>query len=82
MAIPVFCFCMPCLIRFLARFQHLNAPKGAEDSIINTIPLISVTEAESGTCPICLSDMNLGEQARNLPCHHIFHKNVIILFYI
>jgi hypothetical protein len=59
--IPVFCFCMPCLIRMLARLQNENAPKGASDTIINTLPLITITQ-------------RLLDDERS--CRHLFHKNV------
>ena len=41
-----------------------------------------VTEAhivglgDNSTCPICLSDMAVGDEARLLQCKHIFHKEV------
>lgn len=77
--IPVFCFCMPCLIRMLARLQNENAPKGATDTLINTLPLITITQRlldDERTCPVCLNDMAIGDEARSLPCRHLFHKNV------
>jgi hypothetical protein len=77
--IPVFCFCMPCLIRILARLQNQNAPKGATDTLINTLPLVTISEPlidDERTCPVCLNEMVVGDQARTLPCRHLFHKNV------
>lgn len=79
--IPVFCFCMPCLIRLLARLQNLTeSSKGASDALINTIPTTVVTEnlsEEERSCPICLSEMEVGTEVRNLPCNHIFHKGCV-----
>lgn len=79
--IPVFCFCMPCLIRLLARIQEIHSPKGATDDIINSIPLVKVEEETlegvDRTCPICLSDMSIGEQVRILSCKHIFHSQCV-----
>ena len=81
--IPVFCFCMPCLIRLLARLNHLQTPtKGATDALIDAIPLVILDEAamaEAGdcTCPVCLSDMALGDEARKLPCNHLFHQGCV-----
>lgn len=78
--IPVFCFCMPCLIRILARLQTQNAPKGATDTLINTLPLVPITERlleEERTCPVCLNEMSIGDEARSLPCRHLFHKNCV-----
>ena len=77
--IPVFCFCMPCLIRLLARLQDVRTAKGATDAIISTIPLKKLTETDLNglndrTCPVCLSDLTVGDEARHLPCNHMFHK--------
>ena len=76
--IPFFCFCMPCLIRVLARLQqHQLAPKGATDTLINTLPVETITERLHESCPVCLNDMDVGEQVRNLPCQHKFHKECV-----
>jgi hypothetical protein len=80
--LPLLCFCMPCLIRILARMQDLNAPKGANEAAIESIPLINVTnehlrEFDGSTCPICITDMVVGEQARQLRCRHMFHKSCV-----
>lgn len=81
--IPVFCFCTPCLIRLLARLNDPRAGRGATQNIIDTIPLVTVTEdtfsnGQESTCPICISEMTVGESVRSLPCQHIFHQQVNI----
>lgn len=77
--IPVFCFCMPCLIRILARIH--DTPKGATDAIIEAIPTVTLAEDSElltregdNTCPICLSEMVVGEKVRILQCNHFFHN--------
>lgn len=97
--IPVFCCCMPCLIRVLARMQPSRGEqkvstqfsiavlfytytKGATDSAIDLLPLITLREDSDGinsSCPICLSDMVVDEEARILSCKHMFHKQVRML---
>ena len=50
------------------------------DALINTIPTTVVTEnlsEEERSCPICLSEMEVGTEVRNLPCNHIFHKGCV-----
>ena len=96
--IPVFCCCMPCLIRVLARIQgiivsvlfHLydflnrysdpQRAKGATEAAIELLPLVKIdsdTEGVDGSCPICLNDMVLGEEARILTCKHMFHRQCL-----
>lgn len=56
--------------------------QGATDAAIEAIPLVTVeadtlrhTDGDS-TCPICLSDMAIGEKVRVMPCKHVFHSQV------
>lgn len=60
--LPVLCFCMPCLIRVLARLQDLQAAKGANEAAIDALNLVTISnetlrEIGNNTCPICISDM-------------------------
>lgn len=81
--IPVFCFCMPCLIRVLARLQDPRASTvGASDATIDALPVVKIDSSHiqqggDNTCPICLNEMVVGEDARLLRCHHIFHKQCV-----
>eukprot|EP01038_Epipyxis_sp_PR26KG_P016225 gene16225-22080_t len=81
MLIPIFCFCMPCLIRILARLQS-RAPAGASENAISELPLITIEDShiqgsDDHTCPICLNEMAVGDQARSFRCNHIFHKQCV-----
>jgi len=61
---------------------HNYFSQGATDAIINSMPITIITEemiSEEKTCPVCLSDMNVGEEARLLACRHLFHKAVSII---
>jgi E3 ubiquitin-protein ligase RNF38/44 len=82
--IPVFCFCMPCLIRVLARLHDPHAVSGANDAAIDAIQLVTINDdnvsqlnGENSTCPICLNEMIIGEEARVMECKHIFHKQCL-----
>jgi len=86
--VPVFCFCMPCLIRFLARLQDPVATKGASEDVIATLPVTTIAAdtfrqdggdggEQDATCPICLSEMSVGQEARLLVCKHMFHKQCV-----
>jgi E3 ubiquitin-protein ligase RNF38/44 len=81
--IPVFCFCMPCLIRVLARLHDPQAQQqGATDDLIATLPLVVISRdhlrqnGDENACAICLNEMTVGEEARILQCKHLFHKLV------
>lgn len=61
--------------------------QGATDELIEALPTTTLTEdseliKEGGdnTCPICLSDMVVGEKVRILHCKHFFHNTVTIIF--
>jgi hypothetical protein len=51
--------------------------KGATEAAIELLPIITIqedTEGIDGSCPICLSDMVVGEEVRVLTCRHTFHR--------
>ena len=56
--------------------------------MINTVPMVIVTqdhlvnslgEGEAVSCPICLSELTVGDEARILLCKHMFHKQVYFI---
>jgi hypothetical protein len=80
--IPVFCFCMPCLIRLMARLNNRSV-QGATSAAIDSIPLVTLGNDPSSSlqsddlaCPICLNDMATGDEVRMMPCNHNFHRQV------
>mmetsp|Transcript_25292 Transcript_25292/g.51964 ORF Transcript_25292/g.51964 Transcript_25292/m.51964 type:complete len:302 (+) Transcript_25292:73-978(+) len=85
--VPVICFCLPCILRWLRMNQPANASanKGASASVITSLPLKkysdildSQLEGEvDSTCPICISDFDLEEELRVLPCGHHFHSSCV-----
>lgn len=79
--IPIFCFCMPCLIRILARLHNPRANMGASDAALQLVPLITIghehRNEDNNSCPICLNEMAIGEEARYLTCKHIFHRTCV-----
>jgi E3 ubiquitin-protein ligase RNF38/44 len=81
--IPVFCFCMPCLIRILARIQggRFAQTRGATAQDIESMPDVTISEDHladgEASCPICLSELVVGESGRALRCKHLFHKTCV-----
>jgi hypothetical protein len=57
-------------------------PRGATSMVIDSMPLVEYTEqlrdqgAES-SCAVCLSDFELDDMLRRLPCNHCFHRACI-----
>ena len=67
----------------MAWIHDPTATEGANEAAINNLKLVTVNAellqgASSATCPICLSEMSVGDQARFLPCNHFFHKDVLL----
>eukprot|EP00854_Cymbomonas_tetramitiformis_P006858 gene6858-8192_t len=57
-------------------------PKGLTEEQIDALPHRRLTEQEitsmdDAACVICIEDMEAGEQARELPCTHVFHTECI-----
>uniref|UniRef100_A0A7S1XS47 RING-type domain-containing protein n=2 Tax=Phaeomonas parva TaxID=124430 RepID=A0A7S1XS47_9STRA len=63
-AIPVLCFCLPCLLRFMVRMQDAEAHaerRGAEEDVIDRIPIrkfasSQLSSDDDATCAICLCE--------------------------
>ncbi|XP_042036922.1 probable E3 ubiquitin-protein ligase RHC1A isoform X2 [Salvia splendens] len=56
-------------------------PPPAPDSAIDAIPTIKIaqTHLETDTeCPVCKEELEVGLEARQLPCKHIFHSDCIV----
>mmetsp|Transcript_23097 Transcript_23097/g.74286 ORF Transcript_23097/g.74286 Transcript_23097/m.74286 type:complete len:303 (-) Transcript_23097:124-1032(-) len=80
--IPIACFCLPCLLRMLQRLNDPQRGRGATNQQIDRITTVPyaqglIPEGEDASCAICLTDFEDGEQLRQLPCRHYFHKACI-----
>ncbi|KAJ7956528.1 E3 ubiquitin-protein ligase RING1 [Quillaja saponaria] len=54
----------------------------ASKSVVENLPTLVLTkedvENNNGLCAICKDDINVGEQAKQLPCSHRYHEDCII----
>ncbi|XP_040930367.1 E3 ubiquitin-protein ligase RZF1 isoform X2 [Gossypium hirsutum] len=53
----------------------------APESTIDAIPTVKITESHlrnDSQCPVCKEEFKVGEEARELPCNHIYHSDCIV----
>ncbi|XP_076944971.1 E3 ubiquitin-protein ligase At4g11680-like [Bidens hawaiensis] len=81
------CFCCPCLLIL----QELLPRRGARKRSIRSLPTYRFEGNESGggvvnqrvvseedaVCSICLERYENGNELKNLPCNHVFHKDCV-----
>ncbi|KAK4712449.1 hypothetical protein R3W88_006962 [Solanum pinnatisectum] len=75
---------MPTLFRDLTlmarRSSHIQNEAGpsppAAQASIEALPIVKIIEEES-ECAICLSEFQVGEKAKEMPCKHHYHSNCI-----
>ncbi|XP_044468605.1 probable E3 ubiquitin-protein ligase RHC1A [Mangifera indica] len=67
-------------------FEQLSAndrrgPPPAAQSSINAMPTIKITQRHlrsDSHCPVCKDKFELGSEARQMPCNHIYHSDCIV----
>jgi len=80
----VFC-CCSCLVVILRIFFYppgsTNRTRGAPEQIVKSLPSkkyeAGLIIKEDANCAICLSDYEIGEDIRYLPCNHHFHAGCV-----
>ncbi|GAV90598.1 zf-RING_2 domain-containing protein/zf-RING_3 domain-containing protein [Cephalotus follicularis] len=67
-------------------FEQLSAndrrgPPPASRSSIESMPTVKITQRHLGSdshCPVCKEKFELGSQARQMPCNHMYHSDCIV----
>jgi E3 ubiquitin-protein ligase RNF38/44 len=81
--VPVFCFCLPCVIRLLASLHDPQANRGARETELAKLPTVpfrpdlDLLKGEEHACSVCIGDYEPGDELRVLPCKHLFHKECV-----
>ncbi|KAG9133644.1 hypothetical protein Leryth_021640 [Lithospermum erythrorhizon] len=58
-----------------------HGPAPAPRTAIDAMPTIRITQRHLNTdahCPVCKEKFELGSEARNMPCNHIYHSDCIV----
>ncbi|KAK7316595.1 hypothetical protein RJT34_00178 [Clitoria ternatea] len=69
------------LVEQLAMNDHRAGPPPASRSSIDSLPTIKITETHHRAdmhCPVCKEKFELGSEAREMPCNHIYHSDCIV----
>ncbi|KAK4278787.1 hypothetical protein QN277_016586 [Acacia crassicarpa] len=73
----------PGLEAFIQQLSMNNhrGPPPASHSSIDAMPTIKITRAHlrsDSHCPVCQEKFELGSEARQMPCNHIYHSDCIV----
>ena len=54
--------------------------RGLNQEIIDNLPIVKFTnrlKQQQERCTICISDFEVGEELKQLPCRHIYHLECV-----
>ncbi|KAK7282739.1 hypothetical protein RIF29_11759 [Crotalaria pallida] len=58
-----------------------QGPPPAPEGVINKIPTVKILSShlkENSQCPVCQEEFEVGGEAKELPCKHIYHSECIV----
>lgn len=61
--------------------NNRRGPPPAPRSAIEAMPTVKITQRHLSTdshCPVCKDEFELGSEARQMPCNHIYHSECIM----
>ncbi|CAL9145521.1 probable E3 ubiquitin-protein ligase RHC1A [Musa acuminata AAA Group] len=67
-------------IEQLSRNNH-HGPPPASQSAIDAMPIVKINQRHlrgDSHCPVCKDKFELGSEAREMPCKHLYHSDCII----
>lgn len=67
--------------QLLLQTSNRQGPAPAPQSAIDSMPVVRITRrhlSDDPLCPICTDRFEVGSEAREMPCKHLYHANCII----
>ncbi|XP_042404153.1 probable E3 ubiquitin-protein ligase RHC1A [Zingiber officinale] len=56
-------------------------PPPAPSTAISALPTVNIADAhltDGSQCPVCKEEFSLGEEAKQMPCKHVYHSDCIV----
>ncbi|KAI0528723.1 hypothetical protein KFK09_001265 [Dendrobium nobile] len=70
------------IVQLLQIYANFLARQAAPLAAIAALPDVTVTEdllhSNGAQCPVCREDFKIGEEVKQLPCKHVYHKSCIV----
>ncbi|VAH65037.1 unnamed protein product [Triticum turgidum subsp. durum] len=67
--------------QLLLQTGNRQGPAPAPQSVIDSMPVVRITRrhlSDDPVCPVCTERFEIGSEAREMPCKHLYHASCII----